>query len=176
MPSQLLKNDNISFIVAKSFRYNGEDYERGQEFDQATIEGTLTNVETMVRNRFLIPVVDDLSDKPRHWYREIKQRDQVMARLEATGSVYKGAHTVVDEEPSEAEQLTEGAKSTRVTKSVTSVAPDYKPGRYSNDEVKKFVTRHPDLADSILSKEKSGKNRPRLVSWLEQQGKDSGEE
>jgi hypothetical protein len=176
MPSQLIKNDNVSFIVSKSFRYNGEDYERGQEFDQATIEGTLSNIETMVRNRYLIPVVDDLSDKPRHWYREIKQRDQVMARLAATGSVYKGPHTEVEERPSEAEQLTEGALSTRVVKPPASVAPDYKPGKFSNTQVKAFVKQHPDQAESVLDKESRGKNRPRLISWLEQQVKDSGEE
>lgn len=78
MPSQLYTNDNVSFICARNFTYNGKDYKRGDDFPE---EDLVTNVETLVRNRFLIPVVEDMSDKPRHWYRDIVTREFALKKL-----------------------------------------------------------------------------------------------
>lgn len=82
MPSQLYDNSAVSFVCARNFTYNGVDYEMGGEFDQEEGNGRL---ESLVRSRFIIPVVDNLSDKPRHWHREVKQRDEVLDKM-ARGS------------------------------------------------------------------------------------------
>ena len=84
MPSQLLTNEAISFIVGKNFIFNGQEYSYGEEFDQDAVRIPANNIETLVRNRFLIPVVDDFKDKPRHWYREIKLRSDVEAKMGLT--------------------------------------------------------------------------------------------
>lgn len=44
----------------------------------------------------------------------------------------------------------------------------YDPSDYTIDQVKDFVTEHPDLAADIQAAEQEGKNRSTLVDWLEQ--------
>lgn len=77
MPSQLLTNEAISFVAAKDFTYGDHRYAMGDDFPQEDAN----NIETMVRSRYLIPVVDDLSDKPRHWHRHVGLRQDVLDRL-----------------------------------------------------------------------------------------------
>lgn len=79
MPSQLLKNDKISFVVAKPFSSRGNTYSVGDDFPQEEAR----DIEVFVRARYLIPVVEDLEDKKsiRHWHREIRPKDEVLARL-----------------------------------------------------------------------------------------------
>lgn len=43
---------------------------------------------------------------------------------------------------------------------------EYDPADYTVDQVKDFVTEHPDLADDVLASEEDGKNRTTLVDWL----------
>lgn len=77
MPSQLFTNDKISFVAAKNFTYRGESYEIGDDFPQEQAN----NIETLVRSRFVIPVVEELTDKPRHWHRHVRPRAEVLERL-----------------------------------------------------------------------------------------------
>jgi hypothetical protein len=77
MPSQLIKNDAVSFVVTKTFRYGDTDYEIGDDFPK-----DVTNkIETLVRTRFVAPVIDHIDDKPRHWHREVRLREDVMSHL-----------------------------------------------------------------------------------------------
>ncbi len=78
MPTQLYKNTNISFICAKNFIYAGEEYELGQEWNQAIGVG---NLDTLVRARYLYPVVDDIADKPRHWHHHVWLRKDILKKL-----------------------------------------------------------------------------------------------
>lgn len=77
MPSQLYANDKISFIAAKNFTYRAEKYEIGDDFPQEQAN----NIETLVRSRFVIPIVDSYDHKPRHWYRHIKTREDAIEYL-----------------------------------------------------------------------------------------------
>src|SRR5262245_9636729 len=77
MPSQLINNEAISFVVAKPLKWYDNEYEIGDDFPQEDAN----NIETLIRSRYLIPVVDDLSDKPRHWHREIQLRELVLEKL-----------------------------------------------------------------------------------------------
>ena len=82
MPSQLYDNKGVSFVCARNFTYNGEKYEIGQDFPQ---EDLVDSPEVLVRSRYLIPVVDSWEDKPRHWQREIRLKETVLAKLGRTG-------------------------------------------------------------------------------------------
>jgi hypothetical protein len=77
MPSQLFTNDKISFVAAKPFTYRAKHYEIGDDFPQEEAN----NIETLVRSRYIIPVVEELTDKPRHWHRHIRPRAEVLERL-----------------------------------------------------------------------------------------------
>jgi hypothetical protein len=79
MPSQLRSNEKVSFVVAKPFTSRGKEYAVGDDFDQEETK----NVETFVRARFIIPVVEDGEDKKtiRHWHRHIRPKQEVLDRL-----------------------------------------------------------------------------------------------
>jgi len=72
MPSQLYKNDKINFLACKPFTYRGKEYSLGDEFPQEEAN----NIETLVRSRFVIPFVETPQDKPRHWHKHVRTREQ----------------------------------------------------------------------------------------------------
>ena len=72
MPSQLYTNEAISFLACKPFTYRGVEYSIGDDFPQAEAN----NIETMVRARFVIPIVETAQEKPRHWHKHIRTREQ----------------------------------------------------------------------------------------------------
>lgn len=80
MPSQLYKNEAVTFLCGRSFTYGDHDYDLLDEFDQEVAVGRL---EMLVRTRHIIPVIDSIEDKPRHWHREIRLREDVERALGA---------------------------------------------------------------------------------------------
>ena len=78
MPSQLYDNEAVTFICGRDFLYNGKQYKTGKDFPQ---EDLLDSPEVLVRNRFIIPVIDEMIDKPRHWHREVKLKSIVLKKL-----------------------------------------------------------------------------------------------
>lgn len=78
MPSQLITNEGISFVCARTFVYGGEEFEFGSDFPQ---EKAVGRIEALVRTRYLIPVVETWQEKPRHWHRHVLPRDIVLAKL-----------------------------------------------------------------------------------------------
>ena len=48
------------------------------------------------------------------------------------------------------------------------VAVGYDPAAHTVDEVKEFVTEHPDELQDIYDAEVAGKNRATLITWLEE--------
>jgi hypothetical protein len=75
--ASVLKSDRISFLCSRNFVYGGHTFSVGDEFPGEEAN----NIETMVRARFVIPVVDDLADKPRHWHLHVKLREDVEQQL-----------------------------------------------------------------------------------------------
>lgn len=78
MPTQLTNNSAIYFICARDFTYDGVDYKMGDEFEQDLGMG---RIDLLVRTRRIIPVVDDISDKPRHWHHHVRLRSEVSRKL-----------------------------------------------------------------------------------------------
>jgi hypothetical protein len=72
MPSQLIKNEGITFLACKPFTYRGTEYSIGDDFPQEEAN----NIETLVRARFVIPVLEEGYLKPRHWHGHIRTREQ----------------------------------------------------------------------------------------------------
>jgi len=78
MPSQLITNDNVEFICGRNFTFNGKDYKLGEDFPQ---DEALGRIETLVRTRHVIPVVESYDVKPRHWHREVRIKSEVLDKL-----------------------------------------------------------------------------------------------
>lgn len=77
MPSILSKLDHIGFIAGRPFVFNGEAYQVGDEVDAAG----WSNLETLVRTRHLIPVVDDPARLPFQFRRTVVTRERAYQKL-----------------------------------------------------------------------------------------------
>lgn len=143
MPAQLYRDDRVSFICGRNFIYNGTKYTVGDEFPQDRL---VSDPEVMVRSRHLIPVVDEGSDKPRTFHREVQIRDVVLAKLGKTGEVPDEA---VIEEPEEEEE--EGP---------------FDPDEHTVDEVLDYLTSddiEDDETERVLDAERKGKQRKGIL-------------
>lgn len=81
MPTQLYTNRNITFICGRNFTWNGTEYKLGDEWDQELSVGRL---DSMVRSRYLYPVVDSTDEKPRHWHHHVHVREVLEKKLGIT--------------------------------------------------------------------------------------------
>ena len=185
MVSQLLKNDKICFVVAKPFSSRGKDYETGDDFPQEDAR----DIETMVRARFVIPVVDSIEDKKfiRHWHTEIRPKDEVLERLNRDRAQLKMPQEPDSDDVVNLPRLThpettpDGEELAAEQENKTPVQPlpedhdedemaesgGYDPGEHTVLEVQQHVEDHPDETGAVPDAERSGRNRSTLVSWLE---------
>lgn len=144
MASELITNSLVSFICARNFTYAGEEYTIGEDFPQENA----TNIQTLVRTRYVIPVVDDLNDAPRHWFRDVRVRSDVLAKLGVSG-----------------EHL------------LNKAAPEWNVSDHIADDVIEYVNQHPELLLDVLNAEKnSEKPRTTLIAKLEKMLPDPEEE
>lgn len=171
MPGILYNHDAISFICGRNFTYNGKDYKMGEDFPQ---DDFITNPETLVRNRFVIPVVDDLSDKPRPWHREVKERGQVLASM---GVAYEPSeHTVaevkayVEEHPDQAPEILEAEQEDQdratLVPTLEKKADLYNPSDHNAPDVVEHLESLDDDEeyDRIIEWEKRGKARKSVLA------------
>jgi hypothetical protein len=172
MPSQLYKNDNISFVVARRFSSRGKDYEVGDDFPQEDTD----KIETFVRARYIIPVVDSLEDKKhiRHWHRHVRPKDEVLSRLarDRTQLVMPSppdSDEVVNlnvlTHPEQTPVWEAGAADTG-----TGVGEDsgesgtpFDPGDHTVAEVKEYLEENPEETERVLAAEAAGRGRKGLV-------------
>ena len=79
MPSILTRYEGVSFIAGKNFTHNGTEYKMGDDVPKAK---EFSNLETLIRSRRLIPVVDNYSkDAPFQFHREVKEKDLALRKL-----------------------------------------------------------------------------------------------
>lgn len=102
MPN-LLKNDKVQFICCRDFVYAGEHYTYGQDFPQEIGH----NVETLVRARYIIPVVEKWADKPRHWHQHIRLKSEALTLMERKSGVQINTDPPKDVEPGDFNQWDE---------------------------------------------------------------------
>lgn len=132
MPSQLYDNEGVTFVCARSFTYNGQDYTIGADFPQ---EDLVDSPEVLVRSRYLIPVVESWENKPRHWHREIQLKENVLRKLGHTGE------TLLNKEPrvaapvdGDAPEGDDEAQDTPAETEENSPIPNVQPAQPSEEE------------------------------------------
>jgi hypothetical protein len=173
MPSQLIKNDAVSFLVAKPLLWGDHEYEPGDEFPQEATK----NIETLIRSRYLIPVVDSIEDKPRHWHREVMLREAAVEKIEGgTTQIVLPVAESPQSVPAEPEKSAADSDDTVlepnpetppvVEPEVTAEAvrtDTYDPSYHTVTEVMEYISSHPDEREDIIERERAGKNRKGIV-------------
>lgn len=151
MPSQLINNEAISFVVVKPLRWYDHDYEPGDDFPQEDAN----NIETLIRSRWLIPVVDSIDDKPRHWHRHVMLREDALAKIHGdvvqinldTGAESPQGVPATEADPEPPESLEE----------------TYDPAEHNVDAVLEYMDEHPEQRDEVLAMERAGRGRKGIL-------------
>ena len=189
MPSQLYANEAISFLACKPFTYRGTEYSMGDDFPQEEAN----NIETLVRARFVIPVLEEGALKPRHWHGHIRtreqaeeylNRDRVQLRMpheydsdeEVDIGVLTHPHTTPEPEgegepalPEETsivdvdEPVDEPEEETEPESEATPEGLEFDPADYTVDEVKAYLVDHPEDRDLVLKAEADGRGRKGIL-------------
>jgi hypothetical protein len=166
MPSQLIDNDKIYFLVVKPLKWYDTVYEPGDEFPQEDAN----NIETLIRSRYLQPVVDDINDKPRHWHREVQLREIVEERIAGTDVQLVLPEIVGGEAVQDVAAEGDGSSSPEVADEAApgdevddETNDGFDPNDHTVQEVLDYIEAHPDEADEIRAIERSGKNRKGIV-------------
>lgn len=175
MPSQLYKNEAVDFICGRNFKYDDAEYTVGEQFDQELAVGRL---ELLVRNRFLIPVVDHIDDKPRHWHREIRLREHVLNKLGVDTEFDPKDHKVAEvleyaeEHPEVAEDLleqeAEGKDRITLEKGLQEIVDTFNPEEHTVVEVLEYLTGDisEEESDRVIKLEREGKARKGILEDL----------
>jgi hypothetical protein len=176
MPSQLNKNDKVSFVAARNFSSRGKDYQVGDDFPQEDAR----DIEVFVRSRYVIPVVDDIEDKKfiRHWHRHIRPKDEVLERLARDRVQLEMPHPADSDEVVNLEVLTHPettpepeaeaeveaeSESASVEPETEQVESEYDPGEHTVAEVQAYLAEHPEQTDAVLAAEADGRARKGLL-------------
>jgi hypothetical protein len=167
MPSQLIKNDGISFLACKPFTYRGTEYSIGDDFPQEEAN----NIETLVRSRFVIPVLEEGYLRPRHWHGHIRTREQGEEYLNRSRvqlrmpdeydsdevvdlGVLTHPHTTPPAEELEAEAEEQEAEQ---------VKSEYDPSEHTVAEVKEHLEEYPEDTERVLALEADGRARKGIL-------------
>jgi hypothetical protein len=169
MPSQLFVNDKIGFLACKPFTYRGEPYEMGDEFPQEEAN----NIETLVRARFVIPFVEDVADKPRHWHGHIRTREQAEEYLnrdrvqlvmpepyDSDEVVNLNVLTRPETTPDPADDKGESGEGTPAQAVHDET---YDPTYHTVNEVNDYLAVHPEDRERILEVEESNRGRKGIL-------------
>ena len=174
MPSQLFTNDAIYFLAAKPFTYRGTPYAMGDEFPQEEAN----NIETLIRARFIIPVLDDGALKPRHWHGHVRNREQADEYLNRSRVQLKmpEPYHEPDEQidldvlthPETAPEPTLEASATSGEGEADPEPPEsleetYDPSEHNVVAVREYIAEHPEQRDQVLAMEAAGRGRKGLL-------------
>jgi len=167
MPSQLLSNDKISFVVCRPFTSRGKDYAIGDDFPQEDAR----NIETFVRARYVIPVVDDIEDKAnvRHWHKELRPKAEVLERLARDRVQLRMPSPPDSDEVVNLDVLTHP----ETTPSPEDLPPqplpeepgeaEYDPADHTVPEVLEYLAEHPEDFDRVIAAEEAGRGRKGIL-------------
>jgi len=173
---QLLKNDGISFVAAKNFVYAGEEYVMGQEFPQEAAR----NIETLVRARFVLPVLEEGHLKPRHWHTHVRTREEAEEYLnrdrvqlvwpaepdtQVDLNVLTNPELTPEPEGEGTDVLapTEDSAEESDPEPPESLEETYDPAEHNVDAVNEYIAEHPEQKDEILAMERAGRGRKGIL-------------
>lgn len=128
---------NVNYFALRDFSYNGTDYVKGN----GPISGASDwrNIETLVRSKYVVPVVEDRNVLPKMFLRELRSPDYVAAKYGFTPAV-----------------------------SATEIG-QYEPEDHTSAQVQAFTTAHADQLGRVLVSEVTHRNRSTLVAALRAQ-------
>lgn len=148
MATSYLQLDKISFLAGRNFVLGGQSYKPGDEVPDAH---SYNKLEALVRGRFLIPVVDDLNDIPKEYWKQVRQRDFAIFKLKLDVHTPElSPYDALESKPSEPSEA------------------GFDPGEHTVYDVLVHVDAYPEQAADILEAEQAGKNRVTLVTALEE--------
>lgn len=173
---QLLKNEGISFIAAKNFTYRGTPYVMGEEFPQEEAN----NIETLVRARFVLPVLEEGHLRPRHWAGHIRTREEAEEYLNRDRVQLVWPTEPDSDEVVNLETLTYPERTPEPEGEGEDVlAPDedgdpdldpenpdeptFDPGDHTVAEVEAYLADHPEDSDRVIAAERAGRGRKGIV-------------
>ena len=176
MPSQLYKNDKIKFLACKPFTYRGVEYSLGDDFPQEEAN----NIETLVRSRYVIPIVEEVQDKPRHWHKHVRTREQAeeyltRERVQLKMPTEPDSNEVVNldvltrpettPDPAEVESTAgEGSDDNKEPEPAQAVHDQtYDPTYHNVVDVNFYLAQHPEDRERILEVERSHKARKGIL-------------
>lgn len=172
MGSPLLSNDKVTFVALKPFTVGEKTYAVGDDFPQEDAR----NIETMVRARYLAPVVEDLADRPRYFYKEIKlkselleklNRDRVQLRMhgepDSDAVVDIPALTDPNDPQLEEREEPEVEESDEPPPAEAVHTGEYDPTYHTVVEVNEYLESHPDEREAILEREREGRARKGIL-------------
>lgn len=177
MPSQLFTNGKIEFLACKPFTYRGTEYAIGDDFPQEEAN----NIETMVRARFVIPIVDDVADKPRHWHGHIRTREQAEEYLNRDRVQLRMPHEYDSEEEVALDVLTHPETTPEPTQETEnksrvdevrdesdpeppeSLEETYDPAEHNVTAVLEYMDEHPEQREEVLAMERAGRGRKGIL-------------
>lgn len=145
MPSILAQYASVDFIAGRPFVYAGTKYEIGEDVPDAKSFG---NLESLVRSRFLVPVVPDHQSKPFEFHREVKTRELARRKL----GLDPGTDST-DPQPGDRPLEVENG--------------EFDPGEHTVSEVLTYVDEYPDQLLSVYAQEEEGKHRSTLLARLD---------
>lgn len=189
MPSQLLANDAITFVVAKPFTSRGKEYAAGDDFPQEDAR----DIDTFVRARYVIPVLENPEDKQhiRHWHKHIRPKDEVLERLsrdrtqllmplppdsDAVVDIETLTHPHTTPDDGSKPDMPEGYEDAELPSAEQPELPfdenpeppesleeTYDPAEHNVDAVQEYIAEHPEQKDEVLAMERAGRGRKGLL-------------
>jgi hypothetical protein len=172
MGSALLSNDRVGFVVTKPFTSREKTYAVGDDFDQDEAR----NIEVLVRARYVVPVVDDLEDRPKYWYKEVKLKSALLEKLNRSRVQIRMHNEPDSDEVVNVTQLTHpqaepDEEVTPVNAKEKTVAAEsvhsglYDPSYHSPSEVNEHLAteRDPEERERVLEAERNGKARKGIL-------------
>lgn len=128
--------DEVAFVAARDFNFDDQSYAKGDVIPDAK---TWMKLEILVRNRYVIPVIEDRNNAPKMFYREVKTPEAAEHILRMPINWGDGGESEETFDPSE----------------------------HTISQVLAYVQTNPDRLYAVYEAEESGKNRSTLIRQLE---------
>lgn len=134
---------NVKFMAGRPFTHDGDDYLPGDMVEPAK---GWRNLESAIRSRHLIPVVDDIGDVPAYMQKEVKTVDFAHQKMGWVRS-----------EGKESEEISSSLEGEKILN----------PDIHTANEIYAYLNEHPEQTEDMLRIERNGKNRVTVVAALE---------
>ena len=174
MPLALNKLDGVYYVAGRDYILDGRQVRAGD-----VVEGAkdLRNIESFVRSRHLIPVVDDLNDVPVYYQKDVKLASLVESKFKLT--INRCCEPEPEPEVEETEETPEETPEEAETETVTDASEEteeepeetsdvFDVSEHTVPEVLEYVGDDRTRAEQVLEAELAGKNRSTLTSALEE--------